>query len=835
MPAILDLIGQVEDKRLRERLQREWGALSREKKFGLVFEEHLPELLPVYDIPVRPGDLAARKNGSLTEFWRVRSIQNGSAKCSKADGSASSAQLAEIALADLVALKQFGDPIFPSLVPVDAICGDEKAPIWHALIEADNYHALQLLEYLYGEKVDCIYIDPPYNTGAKDWKYNNDYVDGNDAWRHSKWLSFMERRLRIAKKLLKPDTGVLIVTIDEHEVHHLGMLLEDIFPEAYRQLATIVINQKGVSQGRLSRVEEYALYCFGPSALVAPDYDDLLAPDRSMEKRFQTPRWEWLQRGGNNATPDARPGLFYPIHIDPATRRIRSVGRPLPKGASPGPDQLGTNEIAWPIRRDKSYATWQVGPQTLERLISNGLVRLGGFDKKRSTWTIQYLGTKAQQQIKSGVLQVVGKDETLGCIIVAYTHAEQRSLKTVWQRGLHDSGVYGSTLLKTILGRSGTFSFPKSVYATRDAVAAVVRDRPKALIVDFFAGSGTTLNAVNLLNAADGGTRQCILVTNNEVSAVDAAALRERGLQPGATEWEQAGICRSVTWPRSKYTIAGKRDDGTPLEGDYLTGRTIMAEKARKFVHINFVDPSAMNNAAQKRQLMSVLRDLPSTVDDERLGYFVSEGSCATILFRETDSDLWLAALDGQEHLTTVYIVASAKKTFERLKGSVEEILNPITVAEDEKRPLSLGFKANLAYFRLAFLDKDRVALRRAFSEILPLLWFRAGAIGPCPTISPKAKDGDVFLPKSNPFAVLLKETAIAKLLSAIEPRKDVNYIFIVTDDEDAFREIAAEVSDARVRSGATAQCYQLYRDYLENFVINRHSFEADELREAAE
>ena len=209
MPAILDLIGQVEDKRLRERLQREWGALSREKKFGLVFEEHLPELLPVYDIPVRAGDLAARKNGSLTEFWRVRSIQDGSAKCSKADGSASSAQLAEIAVADLVALKQFGDPIFPSLVPVDAICGDEKTPIWHALIEADNYHALQLLEYLYGEKVDCIYIDPPYNTGAKDWKYNNDYVDGNDAWRHSKWLSFMERRLRIAKKLLKPDIGVL--------------------------------------------------------------------------------------------------------------------------------------------------------------------------------------------------------------------------------------------------------------------------------------------------------------------------------------------------------------------------------------------------------------------------------------------------------------------------------------------------------------------------------------------------------------------------------------------------------------------------------------------------
>ena len=82
---------------------------------------------------------------------------------------------------------------------------------WHTLIEADNYHALQLLDYLYAGKVDCIYIDPPYNTGARDWKYNNDYVDANDSWRHSKWLTFMEKRLKLAQKLLKPDTGVIVV------------------------------------------------------------------------------------------------------------------------------------------------------------------------------------------------------------------------------------------------------------------------------------------------------------------------------------------------------------------------------------------------------------------------------------------------------------------------------------------------------------------------------------------------------------------------------------------------------------------------------------------------
>ena len=83
-----------------------------------------------------------------------------------------------------------------------------------------------IFQYLYKKKIDCVYIDPPYNTGARDWKYNNRYVDDNDVWRHSKWLSMMEKRLKLAARLLKPD-GVLVVTIDEHEVHHLGMLLVD--------------------------------------------------------------------------------------------------------------------------------------------------------------------------------------------------------------------------------------------------------------------------------------------------------------------------------------------------------------------------------------------------------------------------------------------------------------------------------------------------------------------------------------------------------------------------------------------------------------------------------
>lgn len=170
---------------------------------------------------------------------------------------------AEFALDELVAVAEFGEPIYPYLKPIDTVCNAPDSDLWHTLIEADNYHALQLLEYLYAGKIDCIYIDPPYNTGARDWKYNNDYVDSSDTYRHSKWLSMMEKRLRLAKKLLNPADSVLIVTIDEKEYLHLGCLLEELFPDARMQMVSTIINPKGVSsmQG-FKCADEYIFFCY---------------------------------------------------------------------------------------------------------------------------------------------------------------------------------------------------------------------------------------------------------------------------------------------------------------------------------------------------------------------------------------------------------------------------------------------------------------------------------------------------------------------------------------------------------------------------------------------
>jgi adenine-specific DNA-methyltransferase len=263
MAAIHDLIAQVADERLRERLAAEWARATRERKFGLVFEDHLPELLPLPKARPRKGDLVAPRGGPLQDLWRVRGTKDGRLQCLRPQaegnsGAAAAAAEAEFDPAEVVVVREFGEPVFPALVPVDAVSnGGPDAP-WHTLIEADNYHALQLLEYLYAGKVDCIYIDPPYNTGARDWKYNNDYVDGNDAWRHSKWLAFMEKRLALARRLLNPVESVLIVTIDEKEYLRLGLLLAQRFPEAEIQMVSAVINRAGSSRsGRFSRVDEY--------------------------------------------------------------------------------------------------------------------------------------------------------------------------------------------------------------------------------------------------------------------------------------------------------------------------------------------------------------------------------------------------------------------------------------------------------------------------------------------------------------------------------------------------------------------------------------------------
>ena len=196
MALLQDLIRQINDPTLRDRILQETDKVMKQKKFGLVFEEHLPECTPLHDVPIRVGSKVALKTGYVSDIYMVIKLDGNEALCDRRE----THEKVTFQLDEIVAIAEFGEPIYPTLKPLDAVQNAPDSDLWHTLIEADNYHALQLLEYLYAEKVDCIYIDPPYNTGAKDWKYNNDYVDGSDAYRHSKWLSMMEKRLKIAKE-----------------------------------------------------------------------------------------------------------------------------------------------------------------------------------------------------------------------------------------------------------------------------------------------------------------------------------------------------------------------------------------------------------------------------------------------------------------------------------------------------------------------------------------------------------------------------------------------------------------------------------------------------------
>lgn len=213
---------------------------------------------------------------------------------------------------------------------------------------------MQLLEYLYAGKVDCIYIDPPYNTGARDWKYNNDYVDSTDAYRHSKWLSMMEKRLRIAKKLLNPADSILMLTIDDNELSHIKILLDELFSECQIQIVDMFINPKGKARiGRLSQVDEYLLLVYMGDAKTVPENSNV---------EGQEIRWPYLRRSGVESARGTTKGgtqQFYPIYVNPNTEKIEMIGDSLlpEQPLSDAADIPGLVPV-FPIREDGKQMNW---------------------------------------------------------------------------------------------------------------------------------------------------------------------------------------------------------------------------------------------------------------------------------------------------------------------------------------------------------------------------------------------------------------------------------------------------------------------------------------------
>lgn len=676
MARIDDLISEIGNERVRRAVAAEVKKLREGKKFGLVFENHIPELSYLHTASVKVGANVVKRGAKGAEVYRVVAIEDGEARIMRDVEGASEAE--RIAVSELTVVKRYGEAIYPALLPIDSVSKNPAKP-YHTIINSDNYHALQLLLYCYEGKFDVIYIDPPYNTGARDWKYNNAYVDSNDQWRHSKWLSMLEKRLRLAKRLLKTD-GVLIVMIDEHEVHHLGVLLETVFPNAYQQLVTIIVNPKGVTQGRFSRVEEYANFCFLGDATVKGIGDDLLTPlPDEEEEEAGTPRWKGLLRSGTNARRQDRKRMFFPVLIDPERQAVLDVGEPLPFEEQPDFDTKikGLTPI-FPVRRDGSLGNWGVGATTLKTLIDKGYVAAGTYDEARKTCGISYLSQKPQAQIAAGILEIVKYDKRRNVVEVRYKDVAERQIKTVWHRTTHDAGAYGSDLLKNILGRSGSFPFPKSLYAVRDCLAAVCRDRKDALILDFFAGSGTTLHATALLNSEDNGNRRCILVTNNEVADEKTRQLNRDGVFAGEAEFERYGICESVTFPRCKYILDGQRDDGTPLPGKYLNGREFAAgfDENLAYFKLDFLDPNEVSLGSKFESVLPILWLMAGAqgmlaIRNGKKNFYVPDASPFAVLLKERHFSEFRTALVERPDITHVFLVTDSPEAFREMSADI--------------------------------------------------------------------------------------------------------------------------------------------------------------------
>ena len=402
-------------------------------------------------------------------------------------------------------------------VPERAIVSDSKDAPNHILIEGDNLEALTTLAYTHAGRIDVIYIDPPYNTGNKDFVYNDSFVDREDTYRHSKWLSFMSRRLRIAKQLLS-DKGVIFISIDDNEQAQLKLLCDEVFGEE-NALAEILWHKNYASANdskTFSKVLDYILVYkktdkFTRNLLPRTEKQNVLYKYDSNDGKG---RW----RPDNLSVRTYSANYDYPI-INPNT----GVAYNPPKGRS-----------------------WMTNQERVQEWIKETRVYFG-LNGKGAPQLKRYLS-----EVQQGVVPTTywSYDDC------GHNDEARKEIKDIFGQPPFDSPK-PTRLLKQIL-RLGSLK--------------------KSTILDFFAGSGTTLHATMQLNAEDGGHRQCILVTNNE-----------------------NGICENVTYERNKRVIQGY----TNPKGEHVAGLT---DNSLRYYKTDFV-PREPNNR-NKRALVAAATDL---------------------------------------------------------------------------------------------------------------------------------------------------------------------------------------------------------------------------------
>ena len=367
---------------------------------------------------------------------------------------------------------------------------------YNFILEGDNLHSLYLLEKTHNGKIDVIYIDPPYNTGNKYFIYNDQIINSEDGFRHSKWLSFMEHRLKIAKKLLS-NKGVIFISIDDNEFAPLRMLCDEIFDE--RNFVGCICRATGTTTGQdANKIGSSLDYClvysrtsnFKLKGIPLSEKDLKRFKDEDEKGKYSTLQ---LRKTGNEDRRENRPNMFYPVIA---------------------PD--GTN--VYPFGPSDYLSRWRVAEETYNNLLKDNMIV---WKKKEKYKKITIDGIKSSPWIP---------------YVKYYAKGRTKQVSNLFQD--IEGNKKASLDLKNIIGKEIKFDYPKPVEFIN--ILLRISSEKNSKVLDFFAGSGTTAQAVLELNKEDGGNRQFILCTNNENN-----------------------ICEDITYQRIKTVITGKRKDNS--------------------------------------------------------------------------------------------------------------------------------------------------------------------------------------------------------------------------------------------------------------------------------
>lgn len=528
----------------------------------------------------------------------------------------------------------------------------------HILIEGDNLHALTSLCYTHEGKVDVIYIDPPYNTGNKDFVYNDSFVDSEDSFRHSKWLSFMERRLKLAKRLLSEE-GVIIVSIGYHEIHNLNLLCKEMFDD--KQVVSITLQTSGgkPSSG-FNYLHEYLVF------IVPQDFNP--NPIAFSGGKSRSP-FEGLTLSTFNKT--LRPNQAYPIFIDKNTANIVGVGDSLAvrikKGYFSGDlsdfeydytEAYEGVDIIWPITSKGHECVWRLISSRLLNDWEKGYIKvsINKSNDSPNKYSIQYLPDGVIKKISDGTLSVVGTEFMCPTLLFGENQTVGGDIPTIWTEKLFYT-TKGTVLLRELLD-TNKFSYPKPLDLILEVIKTV--SSTKSLILDFFAGSGTTLHATMQLNATDGGHRQCILVTNNENN-----------------------ICEEVTYERNKRVINGY----TTPKGVEVKG---LSDNNLRYYRTNFIE--RRQTQRNKRQLVVAATDLlcikeniyaeqaqfgSLVLKSQEARYFAEKGKQMLILYKEEMIDDFVEQIErlNFEGKLKIYVFAPGEYPY---TDDFEEVLDKV-------------------------------------------------------------------------------------------------------------------------------------------------------------